>query len=153
MLGMQNGFNDFLTSTDKDYRNWQKAAIREVKAAREARSDAFISGVLGFAALAAAAALAGRSDSSHLETAGGVAAGITAGVLVADSISGFQTASLHKEIFVDLANEVDIKLAPQVVEFEGQKIELTGSAAEQYRKHYELLSEIVALEATPDRQL
>ena len=65
----------------------------------------------------------------------------------------FGEADFHRQTLMDLGESTDLEVQPHVMEYEGQVIELTGSAAEQYYEWSIKLRDIYNAERTPDRGL
>jgi hypothetical protein len=133
-------YESFYTQMWPDYLNWRKSDRLERAALAKMKRDAFIrkAGGLLLVALAVAVDVAGNNNTGALETAmilGG-------GKVFYDGMSISQQAKIHSEAIKELGDSFGNEIKPVVLEFEGQKYELTGSATEQFDKWRILLRKI-----------
>jgi hypothetical protein len=133
-------YESFYTQMWPDYLNWRKSDRIERVALAKMKRDAFIrkaGGVL-LIALAVAVDVAGSANTGALESAmvlGG-------GKIFYDGMNISQQAKIHSEAIKELGDSFGNEMKPVVLEFEGKKYELTGSAAEQFNKWRALLRKI-----------
>lgn len=157
--GLQRNYEDFSDQMDTSYLIWQEQSMLELQAKREAQLEAIGEGILGVLAigLAVAAIAAGaQSDdynSSVASTSAGIAAGTVGAMLLSESFQTSKEAEIHREALDELGESIDLELAPQVVKFEQETLELQGTASEQFAQWREFLQRIYAEESTPDVQL
>ena len=121
------------------YEDWRKANQAEQVALRKVRREATMKAVGGVLLLAAAIAL-GSSDIASGALPGMMAVGGTA--LVVNGINISREAEIHREAIKELSESFGNEMKPMVMEFQGKKYELTGSAEEQYREWKDLLRKI-----------
>ena len=121
------------------YEDWRKANQAEQVALRKIKREATMKAVGGVLLLAAAVAL-GSSDIASGALPGMMAVGGTA--LVVNGINISREAEIHREAIKELSESFGNEMKPMVMEFQGKKYELTGSAEEQYRRWKELLRKI-----------
>ena len=95
-----------------------------------------VAGVL----LVAAGIALGASDIQTGALPGLMVVGGAAVVINGVNIS--KEAEIHREAIKELSESFGNEMKPMVMEFQGKKYELTGSAEEQYRRWKELLRKI-----------
>jgi len=133
-------YEDFYTNMWPSYENWRSLNRTERKAMRKIKREALTRQLIG-ALLIAGAIAAGSSDAS------GTAA-IQAGLIIVGGqviISGFNVskeAEIHEAAIQELSESFGSEMKPVVMDFEGKKYELTGSAEEQFKQWRELLRKI-----------
>ncbi|MBW2205488.1 MAG: hypothetical protein JRG79_01145 [Deltaproteobacteria bacterium] len=121
------------------YEDWRKANQSEQVALRKIKREATMKAVGGVLLLVAAVAL-GSSDIASGALPGLMVVGGTA--LVVNGINVSREAEIHREAIKELSESFGNEMKPMVMEFQGKKYELTGSAEEQYRRWKELLRKI-----------
>jgi hypothetical protein len=122
------------------YEEWRKANITEQMAMHKIKRDAYIRQAAGALMMALAIALAvGDVDNSY-----GVQEGLLlgGGAVLYDGINIAKQAEIHRMAIQELSESFGNEMKPVVMELQGKKYELTGSAEEQYRQWRELLREI-----------
>ena len=70
--------------------------------------------------------------------------------------SGFKSkeeAKLHQDAINEIGESINIELAPQVVSFENETVELTGNVQQQFAQWREFLNRIYQQETTPNTAL
>jgi hypothetical protein len=133
-------YEEFYTNMWPSYENWRKLNQTERKAMRKIKREALTRQLIG-ALLIAGAIAAGSSDSSS-------ATAIQAGLIIVGGqviISGFNVskeAEIHEAAIQELSESFGSEMKPVVMDFEGKKYELTGSAEEQFKQWRELLRKI-----------
>jgi len=151
---MQQYYNDFSKKVESSYQTWQEAAFTESKAAREARSKAAWQAFAGILMIGLGAVAASNSSDYSVSSDVAAISGITAGaVLLGSSAQNYQESKFHQETLMELGKDVDIEVAPQVIEFEEKTIQLTGDATSQFNQWRAALKRIYAEEQTPKLQL
>ena len=157
--GLQENYAAFSTKMNDSYLMWQKQSLLEIKAKRAADWKTVGQAVGGVAliALGVLAAIAGgRSNSSFVQaagTTGGILGGIGGAYLISQSFSTSAEAKVHRDSLNELGQSVDLELAPRVIAFEKESVELTGNAKEQFMQWRTFLQKIYFVEKTPDVQI
>lgn len=156
---LQDNYAFFSEQMNESYLMWQKQSLLEMQAERAASKQAIgqaIGGVL-FIGLAVLAAVAGaNSDSIGSSTAGATGAilgGMAGASLLGQSFKTSAEAKVHRDSLNELGQSVDMELAPRVIAFEKESVELTGNAREQFMQWRTFLQKIYFEEMTPDVQL
>ncbi len=156
---LQDNYAFFSEQMNESYLMWQKQSLLEMQAERAANKQAIgqaIGGVL-FIGLAVLAAVAGaNSDSIGSSTAGATGAilgGMAGASLLGQSFKTSAEAKVHRDSLNELGQSVDMELAPRVIAFEKESVELTGNAREQFMQWRTFLQKIYSEEMTPDVQL
>ena len=156
---LQDNYAFFSEQMNESYLMWQKQSLLEMQAERAASKQAIgqaIGGVL-FIGLAVLAAVAGaNSDSIGSSTAGATGAilgGMAGASLLGQSFKTSAEAKVHRDSLNELGQSVDMELAPRVIAFEKESVELTGNAREQFMQWRAFLQKIYSEEMTPDVQL
>jgi outer membrane lipoprotein SlyB len=156
---LQDNYAFFSEQMNESYLMWQKQSLLEMQAERAASQQAIgqaIGGVL-FIGLAVLAAVAGaNSDSIGSSTAGATGAilgGMAGASLLGQSFKTSAEAKVHRDSLNELGQSVDMELAPRVIAFEKESVELTGNAREQFMQWRTFLKKIYSEEMTPAVQL
>jgi hypothetical protein len=151
---LQDNYAGFFQEMNESYLMWQEQSLLETEAERAARRKSLgqaIGGVL-LVGLAVLSAVAGSRSNSTGGSAAGATGAILGGVAGASMISGsFKTseeAKIHREALGELGQSVDMALAPQVIAFEKENVELTGTAKEQFGQWRAFLQKMYAEEMT-----
>ena len=122
------------------YEEWRKANLTEQTAIRKIKRDAYVRQAAGALMIALAIALAaGGVDNSYAIQEGLLLGG---GAVLYNGINISKQAEIHRVAIQELSESFGNEMKPVVMEFQGKKYELTGSAEEQYRHWRELLREI-----------
>jgi hypothetical protein len=152
----------FHNKVSKTHRAWQEQVLKESEARSEARAAAAgkAVGAIALIGLAVLAAAAGSSSAQNydavgasLATSGAVLAGVAGAVMVQKSFQALDEAEVHTKLIEELGTSTDVELAPQVILFEKEQKELTGSASEQFSQWRAFLKKIYELGKTPKVQL
>lgn len=156
--GLQDNYRVFSDKMNESYIVWQESALNEQVALAEVRKKTAGKVIGGILLVALGVGLAAASgDSGVLSKSTGVLAGATLGVVGAaklmEAADTAEEADFHKESLNELGESLDIELGPQVVEFNSQTEEITGSAKEQFSQWRQFLQRIYEKEKTPDVQL
>ena len=122
------------------YENWRELNLTERVALAEQKRSALLRKAGGalMIALAIAMQVQGVYDSAIL-TGGLVIAG---GQVFLSGVNISKQAKMNYEALQELGESFGKEMKPMVMEFEGKKYELRGSAEEQYKRWRELLREI-----------
>ena len=122
------------------YENWRELNLTERVALAEQKRSALLRKAGGalMIALAIAMQVQGVYDSAIL-TGGLVIAG---GQVFLSGVNISKQAKMNYEALQELGESFGNEMKPMVMEFEGKKYELRGSAEEQYKRWQELLREI-----------
>jgi hypothetical protein len=157
--GLQDNYAAFSTQMNDSYLMWQQQSLLEIKAKRAADRKA-IGQALGGVALIALGVLSGiaaaNSNSSFGQTAGSTGAilgGIGGIALISEGFSTSAEAKVHRDSLNELGQSVNLQLAPQVIAFDKESVELTGDAKEQFIQWRTFLQKIYSVEKTPDVQI
>ena len=156
--GLQEHYQTFSRNMEASYFVWQEQSGLELEAKRAKNNEALGEAILGVLAVgvAIAAIVAGANSKSPggaaVAQTGAIAAGAAGAVLLSNSFRTSEEAKIHREALEELGESIDIALGPQVVEFEEESLELTGTAKEQFSKWREFLKKIYEQERTPDEQ-
>ncbi len=157
--GLQNNYVAFSTKMNDSYLMWQEQSLLEIKAKRAADWKTFGQAVGGVALIALgvlAGVAGGRSSSVFAQSAGTtglIVGGIGGAYLISQSFSTSAEAKVHRDSLNELGKSVDMELAPRVIAFEKESVELTGNAKEQFMQWRTFLQKIYSVEKTPDVQI
>jgi hypothetical protein len=156
---LQDNYREFSQNMDESYAVWQEQSQLELEAEKAAKRKAAGQTVLGLLVLGVAvAAVAAGADTDSISSAtAATTAGVVAGVVGASLLeSGFQTskeAKVHRDALEELGDSIDQEIAPEVIKFEEQTVELQGTASEQFAQWRGFLKRIFEQELTPDKVL
>ena len=157
--GLQENYQAFSDEMETSYLLWQEQALLEQQARAKANEKAAGQAALGVLAIGLgvlAAIAGGRSNSTAGSTAGATGAvigGVVGAKLLTDSFQTSEEAKVHRDALEELGQSIDIELAPRVMAFEKETVELTGTAREQFAQWREFLQKIFEQERTPAVQL
>ena len=125
------------------YENWRKTSLDEQQARAKIERDALIRQVGGALLLAGAIAMgASWREIGPLE----IGMAVIGGQVIVNGYNISKQAEMHSEAIRELSETFGSEMKPVLVEFEGQKYELTGPAEEQFKRWRELLREIYRAE-------
>lgn len=146
LIDVVNGYYDNLyADLEGPYFDWRKARSEEAEALREVKQKATNRYLLGAALIVGAIAieaLGGSSNTDSLRDA--MVLGGAYSVKRGADISSQQ--EIHKDAIRELGESFAAETAPLVVNVEGQTVELTGSAEQQFQQWRQMLGEIYAAE-------
>ncbi len=149
---LQQNYSAFSQQMDDSYLAWQEASATEMQLRKEAKTKS-IWKMIGGAVLIGAAVAAATSGSSNDPRFGRdlatVAGGIGGAVLISSGFKSREEAKFHQEALNELGESVNLEMAPQVMTYEEESVELTGDI-DEWRA---FLNRMYQLEATPDVQL
>jgi len=154
---LQQNYASFSQSMDDSYLRWQEASFTETQLRKEAETKSVmkaIGGVLLIGLAIAAAVASGNNSSFGTPDPGLATAAIVGGVagawMLSSSFKSKEEAEFHKGAIDELGESINIEMAPRVVSFEDETVELTGNIQEQFTQWREFLKRIYEQEATPD---
>ncbi len=157
--GLQDNYRAFSEKMQTSYAIWQEQSLAEIEAKREVQKKAAGEAIVGvlLVGLAVAAVAAGADSTDYGSSAAATTAGVVAGAagakFLTDSFQTSEEAKVHRDALNELGESIDTDLAPQVVAFEDQSEELTGTAKEQFAQWRGFLKKIYLQEQTPQKQL
>lgn len=149
---LQDSYDSFYAETHEPYRTYQEETLAIAADIRRKKAKRNKAGLLAAAGAVGAIILAKNSNSTA-GAIGAAAAGVTAAVALNNAVQTSRRLSSQRDVLEEMGQNIDIKVTPQVVEFNDQTIELTGTAGEQHAQLKQRLYEINQLEQTPDVQL
>jgi hypothetical protein len=126
------------------YENWRLADLVERQALRKMKRSAYMRQAAGALMMALAIAL-GAGDVDNTQALQNVLI-IGGAATLGSGISISRQAEIHSAAVKELSESFGSEMKPVVLELEGQKVELTGSAEEQYRRWRDLLHKIYQAE-------
>jgi hypothetical protein len=149
---LQTQYEGFHAKSNDSYRAWQKETLPELIAVNKSRTDRNVRVGAGIA-LATLAILLNRNSNSAAGEVGKVAGAVASTVLISSAMDKNAELKVHKQSLDELGESLDLELSPQLMTHNGQTVELTGTANEQYQQWKSHLQKIYALEKTPDQRL
>ncbi len=155
---LQTNYATFNTQMEDSYLKWQEASFTEKQLRQEAQTKGFLKALGGVLLIGLAVAAANNSSGGSIasdtaSTAATVAGGVAGAWMLSSSFQSFEEASFHKDSIDELGESVNMEMAPQVVSFEEETVELTGNVKEQYQQWREFLQRMFEQEATPAKEL
>ncbi len=137
-------YDQFYTEMWESYGAWRANHLEEVVAYREMKASALNRYLLGAASIAGAVALAmaGVDGTSLLQ--GAMIAG--GGYAIKTGFDKSEEAQINADAIEELDQSFDAEIKPQVIEIDGQTLELTGSAHSQYQTWKKMLRELYKVE-------
>ncbi len=153
---LQQNYSNFSEQMDDSYLAWQEASATELQLRKEAKTKSALK-ILGGVALVAAAVAAAVSGSSTRPNVGRdvavIAGGVGGAVLISSGFKSREEAKFHQDAINELGESINLEMAPQVMTYEEQSVELTGDIENQFQQWRAFLNRMYQLEATPDVQL
>ncbi len=153
LIDVVNGYYDkFNAEMTDSYFDWRKARSDEAAALREVKQKAAGRYLLGAAMIVGAIAieaLGGSSNNDDERSSSGTLQDVMVIGGAYNITRGMQISAekaTHEESIRELGESFNAEVAPLVVNVEGQTVELTGSAEQQFHQWRTLLSEIYATE-------
>ena len=153
---LQPHYRKFESKMNESYAVWQEQSLKEVKAVREAEMEAIGEGMIGALAIVGAIALVVASQGDYNPTPSilaATAAGAVGVHMLGESFKTSKEAEVYRDALSELGQSIDLELAPQVIKFEKETVELTGDAAEQFAQWRNFLKQIYQAQATPEVRL
>ena len=157
--GLQDNYVSFSAEMNDSYLMWQEQSHFEVLAEREARSKTIkqrVAGglLIGLAVLSGvSAAKSDKKGTRAVGTTGAILGGIAGASILSESFKTSKKAERHRDIINEFGQSIDMSIAPQVIAFEKESVELTGDAKEQFKQWRAFLQRIYEEEKTPEVQL
>jgi hypothetical protein len=146
---LQDSYDTFWATTEQPYRDYQRETLAEAKRRRELEAERTKKQALT-AVLAIGSAILGANSNSRLGNAAATVGAVAAAGTLASAIRTNKSLQSQRRLFDEMGQNLDIQVAEQVVELDKQRIELQGTAAEQYQQLRSRLREIYDMESTPD---
>jgi hypothetical protein len=122
------------------YENWRQLNLTERIALAEQKRSALLRKVGGILMIAAAIAMQTQGVHDSILLTGGLV--VAGGQVFLSGVNISKQAKMNYEALQELGESFGKEMKPIVMEFEGKKYELQGSAEEQYKRWQELLREI-----------
>ncbi|HAK52681.1 MAG TPA: hypothetical protein DCM54_12385 [Gammaproteobacteria bacterium] len=138
---MDDYYGRFYTDMRASYDEWRLSTYQEAILLRELQKQSR-NRLIGGAALVAAGIYAGSESSTYAETlasAGVVSGGVAA---IKSGLNRRKDAEIHAQSLRELGQSLGGEITPYVLEIEGKKIELSGTASSQYTQWRDLLRQI-----------
>jgi len=133
-------YDGFYNRMWPSYEEWRKANLTEQIAIGKIKRQAYVRQASGALMMALALALAlGNVDNTSAIQEGLILGG---GAILMNGINISKQAEIHSMAIQELSESFGNEMKPVVMEFQGKKYELTGSAEEQYKHWRELLRKI-----------
>ena len=105
-------------------------------------------------AAAIAAAVSGSSGEQNIgRDLAVIAGGVGGAVLIGSGFKSREEAKFHQDAINELGESINLEMAPQVMTYEEESVELTGDIEQQFQQWRAFLNRMYQLEATPDVQL
>ncbi|UCG09190.1 MAG: hypothetical protein JSV83_11260, partial [Desulfobacterales bacterium] len=126
------------------YENWRQLNMAEQIAIKKIKRDAIIRQIVGALLLAGAIAM----EAGDVGNTGAIQVGmiIVGGQVIIDGFNISKEAEIHAAAIEELSESFGREMQPVVMDFQGKKYELTGSAEEQFKRWRELLRKIYITE-------
>ena len=153
---LQQNYSAFSQQMDDSYLAWQEASAAEMQLRKEAKTKSIwkmIGGAVLIGAAVAAATSGNSNDPRFARDIATVAGGIGGAVLLTSGFKSREEAKFHQDALNELGESINLEMAPQVMTYEEESVELTGDIDEQFRQWRAFLNRMYQLEATPDVQL
>jgi hypothetical protein len=155
---LQQNYASFSQSMDDSYLKWQEASFTEIQLRNKADTKSAMKALGGILliGLTIAAAIASSNNSNSYGTpdptlaTAAIVGGVASAWMLSGSFQSKEEAQLHKGAIDELGESINIEMAPRVVSFEDETVELTGNIQEQFAQWREFLKRIYEQEATPD---
>ena len=133
-------YEDFYDQMWLPYEGWRSSNLTERLALEKQKRAALLREAAG--ALLIALAILGEVSDVHDSGALTGTLVILGGQVFLSGVNISKQAQMHYETLAELGESFGSEMKPVVMEFEGKKYELTGSAEQQYKRWRELLREI-----------
>lgn len=153
---LQQNYSNFSQQMDSSYLAWQEASATELELRREARNKSrwrTLGGVVLVAAAVAAAVSGDPRNRTFGREIATVAGGVGGALLISSGFKSREEAKFHQDAINELGESINLEMAPQVMTYEEESVELTGNIEDQFQQWRTFLNRIYQLEATPDVQL
>jgi hypothetical protein len=146
LIDVVNGYYDkFNAEMVGPYSDWRKARSDEAAALREVKQKAANRYLLGAAMIVGAIAIEAMGGDANTESLRDVMV-LGGAYNVKRGMDISAQKAIHEDAIRELGESFNAEVAPLVVNVEGQTVELTGSAEQQFHQWRRLLGEIYATE-------
>ena len=142
---MDEYYANFYRGIEESYDNWRTYTYEEAIAQRELERSARNRMIAG-AAMVIAGVIADQKAESRAARTVGTGAAIGGVALFKSGWDRKKEAQIHVAAISELSESMQAEVAPMVVEVEGQVVELSGSAEQQFDEWRRLLQEIYSAE-------
>ena len=133
------------TEIDQPYSEWRRYSYEETVALEEMRRTATLTKLVGAAMIVGGVAISGNADSRLEDVSGKLIAG--GGIeMVMGGFDLGRASRIHADTLRELADSFGAEARPMVVEVQGETVELSGTADEQFTEWRELLRDIYRTE-------
>jgi hypothetical protein len=137
-------YEEYYETMWPSYENWRKLNYEEIEAIKKIERNSLNQKLIGMLLVAGAIALnAGEAKNTGALQMGMVLIG---GQVIINGFNVTKEAEIHSAAIKELSGSFGSEMQPIVMEFEGKKYELTGSAEEQFKHWRELLRQIYITE-------
>jgi len=144
-------YEEYYNEMWPSYEDWRKLNHQELMAIKKIKRDALMRKLTGALLVAGAIAMnAGDVDYTGALQVGMI---IIGGQVIVDGFNISKQAEIHSAAIKELSDSFGSEMQPIVMEFEGKKYELTGSAEEQFNRWRELLRQIYITETGFDPEV
>ncbi len=141
-------YEDFYDTIWASYNNWRHEVTVERDAKYQARKEGIQKSLLGAVLLGAAIAVA-VSDVPNSGSAGAVM-GAAGASQISEGVSKLKQIKMHETAMKELTESFATESKPVVVELEGKRYELTGTATEQFNRWQTILHQLYREETAID---
>ncbi len=145
---LQETYDSFWVTTEAPYRKYQKETLPEAKKIRELEAERTTKQVTA-GLFAVASVLLGSNSGSTAGQVAAAGAGLAAIGTLSEAIKTNKELHAQRDLFDEMGQNLDIQVADQIVEIDNQRIELQGTASEQYYQLRARLKDIYEMESTP----
>jgi hypothetical protein len=137
-------YEEFYSEMWSSYEDWRELNYEEVRAIKKIKRDALTRKLLGALLVAGAVALAVED----VDNTGAVQAGmiVVGSQVIINGFNVSKEAEIHSAAIEELSESFGSEMRPVVMDFEGSKYELTGSAEKQFQDWRALLHKIYLAE-------
>ncbi|MEA3230592.1 MAG: hypothetical protein U9Q05_02415 [Thermodesulfobacteriota bacterium] len=144
-------YEEYYNEMWQSYEDWRELNHQELMAIRKIKRDSMIRKITG--ALLVAGAIAMNSGDFYYTGALQTSMIIIGGQVIVDGFNISKQTEIHSAAIKELSDSFGSEMQPIVMEFEGKKYELTGSAEEQFNRWRELLRQIYIKETGFDPEV
>ncbi len=144
-------YEEYYNEMWQSYEDWRELNHQELMAIRKIKRDSMIRKITG--ALLVAGAIAMNSGDFYYTGALQTSMIIIGGQVIVDGFNISRQTEIHSAAIKELSDSFGSEMQPIVMEFEGKKYELTGSAEEQFNRWRELLRQIYIKETGFDPEV
>jgi len=137
-------YEEFYSEMWSSYEDWRELNYEEVRAIKKIKRDALTRKLLGALLVAGAVVLAVED----VDNTGAVQAGmiVVGSQVIINGFNVSKEAEIHSAAIEELSESFGSEMRPVVMDFEGSKYELTGSAEKQFQDWRALLHKIYLAE-------